>query len=265
VASAATAKDAVRRNLRLSSPSAHGADVAHLQRSLNGRLKARHKNLIKVDGVYGRSTANAVRDVLWFLGAPSTWLDHGATREAQRIIRRPNGRDDEWKARARERKRTVAKHEDAVDKLVAWAYAQVGKHEEGDNRGAYVDHLEADFHMQGQPWCGAFVGWGLRHVAGVAVPDGIVYTPNILGWARAGTNGFKVLARPQKGCLVLFDFGSSPDPVEHVGLYVGNGETVEGNTHVDPGGSQNNGGQVCKKKRGRGPVVAYIGIHGLHF
>src|SRR4051812_42548672 len=142
MASAATAKDAVRRNLRLSSPNARGADVGHLQRSLNARLKARHKSLIEIDGVYGRSTANAVREVLWFLGAPSTWLDHGATKEAQRIIRRPNSRDDEWKARARERTRTVAKHEDAVEKLVEWAYKQVGKHEEGDNRGAYVDQLE---------------------------------------------------------------------------------------------------------------------------
>lgn len=258
-------KDAVRRNLRLTSPFAHGADVRHLQRSLNARLKARHKEQVEVDGVYGRTTANAVREALWFLGAPAAWIDYGATREAQRIIRRPNLRDDEWKARARERKRTVAKHEEAVDKLVEWAQAQLGRHEEGNNRGAYVDRLEADFHMQGEPWCGAFVGWGLRHVAGIPVPNGIVYTPSILGWARAETNGFKLLSRPQKGCLVLFDFRYGGDPVEHVGLYIGNGYTIEGNTSVDPGQSQNNGGQVCKKKRGKGPVVAYVGIKGLHF
>lgn len=266
MAQAAAAKDSVRRNLRLSSPHARGADIRHLQRSLNARLKARHKPLIKIDGEYGPSTANAVRETLWFLGAPSTWLDHGATKEAQRIIRRPNMRDAEWKARATERKRTVAKHEDAVDKLVDWAYSQVGRHEEGDNGGPYVDRIEADFHMRYQPWCGAWCGWGLRHVAGVAVPDGIVYTPNIRAWALAGTNGFKILKRPQKGCLVLFKFPSvSRDTVDHVGLYVGGGYTIEGNTHVDPGGSQNNGGQVCKKKRGPAPVVAYVGIRGLHF
>lgn len=263
---ATATRDTVHRNLRLTSPFAHGADVAHLQRSLNARLKARHKKLIEVDGVYGRTTANAVREVLWFLGAPSTWLDHGATKEAQRMIRRPNLRDEHWRATAKVRKSTVAKHEDAVDKLIEWARAQVGKHEVGNNRGAYVDHIEADFHMVGQPWCGAWCGWGLRHIASVAVPDGIVYTPNILAWAYAGTNGFKILSRPQKGCLELFKFpGVSGDTVDHVGLYVGNGQTVEGNTHVDPGGSQNNGGQVCLKRRGAANVVAYIGIRGLHF
>lgn len=118
----------------------------------------------------------------------------------------------------------------------------------------YSNHISfaTEFGIDGQPWCGAFVGHVLRR-AGVNAPREIVYTPNILrlGWVRP--------SKPRPGDLVLFKWpGISHDPVDHVGLYVGRGATIEGNTSPGSGGSQNNGGGVYLRRRGTANVVGYV-------
>ena len=113
--------------------------------------------------------------------------------------------------------------------------------------------------MDGQPWCGAFVGYALRHRAGIPVPAGIVYTPNIANYARARTGGFSGLhswGDRKPGDLVLFKFpGVSHDPVDHVGILDADGRhTIEGNTSTGAG-SQNNGGVVARRDRNGDAVV----------
>lgn len=244
-----------RRALRLSTPYAHGDDVRALQVALNARLRARRHTPITVDGQYGRATAGAVRSVLWALGAPGDKLDDGATIALQRIIRDPKRRPPPWYGRAKQR----SQDRPGAATAVAWALAQVGQHEQGfANRGAWVDTLQREFGMFAQPWCGAFVGKALR-LAGVPVPDGIVYTPNIVAWAKTGLNGWSWHTTPEKGDLALFKWpGVSRDVCDHVGLVVGDGrKTVEGNTSAGAGGSQNDGGGVFLRDRGGFGCIGY--------
>src|SRR5689334_20016157 len=67
----------------------------------------------------------------------------------------------------------------AVRVAIADARRHLGEVERPSNH----IHFATQFGIDGQPWCGAFVGHVLRK-AGVAVPGSIVYTPNIFrfGW-----------------------------------------------------------------------------------
>jgi hypothetical protein len=117
-----------------------------------------------------------------------------------------------------------------------------------------------DFGMDGEPWCGAFVGYALRRVAGIQVPNGAVYTPNIIDCARAKTGGFEgwyPWARRRPGDLVLLKWpGISWEPCDHVGILDEDGvHTIEGNTSPDSGGSQNDGGGVYRRRRDAAVIV----------
>jgi hypothetical protein len=250
--------DRAHRVLRLTSPFASGPDVKKLQRSLNRRLHARGRAAIEVDGVYGKSTSRACATVLWLLGAPQGALEHGCTVNLQRIIRRPALRPPTWLARASARKKADAAHEIRIERVIAWAKSQLGvvEHPANSNRGPAVSKYQREFGLDGQPWCGAFVGYALRKIGGVYVPPGIVYTPNILYWAQNNLNGFSFHKTPQPGDLALFKFpGVSNDTVDHVGLVIKHdGTTIEGNTSSGSVGSQNNGGGVFQRHRDSGLV-----------
>jgi hypothetical protein len=59
------------------------------------------------------------------------------------------------------------------------------------NRGPEISKWQRDVAgIDGQPWCGAFQGYALKHVAGIVVAGGVVYTPNIISYAKTGTGGF---------------------------------------------------------------------------
>lgn len=136
----------------------------------------------------------------------------------------------------------------AVRIAIRDARSHLGEVEVPNNHIAFA----TEFGIDGQPWCGAFCGHVLRK-AGVAVPQQIVYTPAIFnfGWVRP--------SKPRPGDLVLFKWpGVSNDRCDHVGLYVGRGFTIEGNTSSGNAGSQNNGGGVYLRKRGTANVVAYF-------
>jgi cell wall-associated NlpC family hydrolase len=49
--------------------------------------------------------------------------------------------------------------------------------------------------------------------------------------------------------------GGNSDPVHHVGIYIGKGYTIEGNTSSGTAGDQSNGGGVFKRKREANLVV----------
>jgi hypothetical protein len=258
-----TAPNGGARPLRLTTPYKHGRDVRQLQRALNQRSRARNLPLIDVDGEYGPETAAAVRRIGFLLGALEATLDQGATIGLQAIILEPERRNGDQLERARKRAKAAATGGGAAERTVAWCRAQLKTRESpmGSNRGPTITRWQAEFGNPGGgwPWCGAFVGYALRHSGGVAVPAGVVYTPNILAWARSGTAGFEGLhkwdnARP--GDLVLMRFpGGSRDPVHHVGIYEGKGVTIEGNTSSGVAGSQDNGGGVYRRKRPASMIV----------
>jgi cell wall-associated NlpC family hydrolase len=61
------------------------------------------------------------------------------------------------------------------------------------------------------------------------------------------------------GDFVFFKWpGVSHDFCDHVGIYAGNGQTIEGNTSSGTSGSQNNGGGVFVRVRGFANVVAVV-------
>lgn len=144
-------------------------------------------------------------------------------------------------------------------KAVRWAQSKLGVTESPpfSNRGPQIDQWQLAHGMIGQAWCGAYAGMALR-AGGVYLPNGVVYTPTILAWARSGSYGLRIVKDPEPGDLVLYDFFAGGPPVMHVGLYERDGQTLEGNTSSDDRGSQDNGGGVFRRKRGPTYVVAYV-------
>jgi hypothetical protein len=251
------------RLIRLTTPYERGRHVARLQHALNDRLRSRHLSEITVDGEYGPTTAAAVRQVGYLLGALEATLDRGATIALQKIIIDPTIRDAKQRARAKRRAVAAAGTEKVAERVIDWCESKVGMTEQppGSNRGPEINSWQAEFGNRhgGWPWCGAFVGYALRRIGGLPIGAGVVYTPNILAWARNRTGGFQGFhpwSDRKRGDLVLMRFpGSGPDPVHHVGIYVGDGTTIEGNTAAGTSGSQNNGGGVYRRKRPESVIV----------
>jgi hypothetical protein len=109
--------------------------------------------------------------------------------------------------------------------------------------------------MKGQPWCGFACIAAWEFGAGVRLPDGVVFTPNIVAWANRGEHFVKVdPGNARKGDLVVFNFPGGSTMADHVGLARGravNGviPTREGNTSSSDSGSQSNGGGVFDRSR----------------
>jgi hypothetical protein len=147
-------------------------------------------------------------------------------------------------------------------RAVKWAVDQVGTTESpyGSNRGPKVSEWnKRAIGIDGVPWCQSFADAVL--VAGGGPQLKSAYTVQVIQWAREGKYGLKIvsIAQRQPGDFVYFKWpGVSNDVADHVGVDVGNGATVEGNTSSGSSGSQNNGGQVALRTRGNGYVVAVV-------
>lgn len=106
-----------------------------------------------------------------------------------------------------------------------------------------------------EPWCADFQVWVAR-TAGVKLPSESAYTPTM-------AQGFKSLARwytsPIPGDLAFFNFGSGI--IRHVGIVESVSPsavvTIEGNTSSGDAGSQDNGGGVYRRTRGRSLIVGF--------
>jgi hypothetical protein len=115
--------------------------------------------------------------------------------------------------------------------------------------------------MRGQPWCGFACIAAWQFGAGIRLPDGVVFTPNIVVWANRGEHFTRVRpedARP--GDLVVFNFPGGSTTADHVGLARGPARggvipTREGNTSSNDGGSQANGGGVFDRARPVGLIA----------
>jgi hypothetical protein len=154
----------------------------------------------------------------------------------------------------------VARRLDGRGAAVKWAVAQVGTIERGYNRGPKIsDWIRASGGRDGWPWCQYFANAVLRHGGGPQLLSG--YTVAVVQFARQGLYGLKTVSRdrPKPGDFVYFKFpGVSRDLADHVGVYIGGGKTVEGNTSPGVGGSQNNGGGVFIRKRPWSTVAAVV-------
>jgi hypothetical protein len=145
---------------------------------------------------------------------------------------------------------------------VKWGLSKVGvlEHPPGSNAGPGITEWSmASIGVTGVPWCQSFANAVLTAGGGPQLKS--AFTPAVVQWAREGKFGLKIVpaAQRQIGDFVFFKWpGVSRDFCDHVGVYAGNGKTVEGNTSPGSGGSQNNGGGVFIRERGFGNVVAVV-------
>jgi hypothetical protein len=154
-----------------------------------------------------------------------------------------------------------------AEKLIEVARAEIGVVEgPRDNETKYGKFMKANF----QPWCGSFVNW-CADQAGVKIPN-TVYTPSgAAAFKKAGRWYDAQIADPEDGDIAYFDFpADGVDRISHVGIVIkdnGDGTVwcIEGNTTNRKGGSQRNGGEVCRqlrayKKNKKGVQVSIVGF-----
>jgi hypothetical protein len=145
---------------------------------------------------------------------------------------------------------------------VKWAARQVNtvEHPPGSNRGPKIDDWsKAAIGITGVSWCQSFADAVLVHGGGPQLKS--AYTPQVVQWARDKKFGLKIVSVKDRrpGDFVFFKWpGVSRDLCDHVGVYAGDGKTIEGNTSPGSGGSQNNGGGVFVRERGLANVVAVV-------
>lgn len=142
--------------------------------------------------------------------------------------------------------------ESVRERALAGALSWLGYHETGSND----NHFGRWYGMNYQPWCAMAVchwfeiegGGSSSFTQGTAYS----YCPYVLHDAQAGRYGLSVTNDPIPGDVVLFDWGFDGVP-DHIGIFIDGSpssfESVEGNTSPDSGGSQSNGGEVCRKHR----------------
>lgn len=165
-------------------------------------------------------------------------------------------------ARIAARRKKIDALDDGVRGAVKWALAQVGTREipEGSNRGPKVDVWNvATLGYSGFSWCQSFVNAVLKAGGGEQLKS--AYTVAVIQWANENRYGLKrvPISDRKPGDFIYFKWpGVSGDFADHVGVDVGGGWTVEGNTSPGTTGSQNNGQGVWKRLRGNAYVVAVV-------
>lgn len=252
-----------KRPLALTTPWVKGDDIKRLQRAINKRRRARKLSVIEVDGTWGPETDEVARETAYVLGLTAKPIAGPVSLDIQNLILDPDQRTQAQLKRAERRLKALVHSADAV---VRRHLEHVGKTERpaGSNRGpGIIDRCQK--HMLGYAgyfWCGAFVGYFLETVGGVAISRRrIVYTPAIVADARARVNGFTgwfPVSQAREGDLALFDWNSrDSETANHVELVVrnlggGRLDCVGGNT--SKGGQNNNGGGIYRQERKAGLI-----------
>lgn len=145
----------------------------------------------------------------------------------------------------------------SIERVIAVAEGEVGvtEYPPGSNRVKYWDIYGPEW--QGQPWCVAFLAWCFRQAGESAAFFGGGKTAScetLLRWYREMDQTVSK-SEVQRGDIVILNFSGTLD-TQHCGLVTdvsrSNGSilyirTIEGNT--SDGGSQDNGGMVCRKVR----------------
>lgn len=252
------------RDLKLTTPYMHGADVTRLQKALNVQLGREHHRKVKADGQYGPASRHAVAAVAWRLG-----LVHRDGRPAvQRLIESPGKRTQKELARAKKREAEIAKQGHGLAGVLAHALTHVGVSENpaGSNWGTpYPAEWEENFGFHtGVSWCGCFAG-SMILSAGGHVDSRVAYVPYIVQDAKAKTNGFKDFVAwdgdrtaVKPGWLVMYDWNGAHSFGEHVGVVkeitAGGVVACEGNTS---GTNASDGGMVAVMVRSSEFVIGY--------
>jgi peptidoglycan hydrolase-like protein with peptidoglycan-binding domain len=242
-------------DMRLTTPHRTGDDV----RALQLRLKERGYLHGGVDGEFGPDTARAVYRAKFWLGYRSPNQQAGP-----KLLALLDGKRTPTPAMhaLAARRRREATRRPAGAQFVAVAASQEGETElpRGSNRCKFSlwygspDEWSAMF----VTWVGAQLGlkWARRGVS-------YAYVPHIVADAKQGRNHLAVTYAPVEGDLVCFAFGGPGTTPDHVGAFVtwdcdGYFFTWEGNTSGTAAGSQNNGGQVARKRRHKSQVAAFV-------
>lgn len=258
------------RELRLTSPLLKGSDVRKVQKHANYLARHRKINEVRPDGEYGPDTDHLVKLIAYLIGLHRHRFSDRTplSKYVQYKVVYPGLRTPNERRRADNRWKEYKKHHTLDAKIEAVLDAcrsHVGTTESpsGSNRGPLVSKWQREFGIDGAPWCGAFVGYYLANVAGLPIPNGIVYTPNIYTYGKTRTGGFDSVHSYEgrkPGDLILFKWpGESRDFCDHVGILDEDRvHTIEGNTSSDNGGSQNNGGGVYRRDRGDQFVVGVV-------
>ena len=155
---------------------------------------------------------------------------------------------------------------------VKWALSQVGTTESPpySNRGAKIDEWNRKAcGVLAVPWCQSFADAVYVSAGGPQIPS--AYTVAVVQYARDGRFGLSVVYDRatskgrildwKPGDFVYFKFpaaGAAGDYCDHVGVYVGDSRTAEGNTSYSNTGSQSNGGVVAIRTRPSTQIVAVV-------
>lgn len=129
---------------------------------------------------------------------------------------------------------------EAISKLLAWANAQIGTTESGDNWNKYAQNMAAAYgwNVQNQPWCDVFVDAGFVECFGIENAAKMTYQP---------IGGFSAACRYSAAYFSAHDaFTQQPEPgdqiffrdaegvINHTGIVVsasgGIVRTIEGNS-----------------------------------
>ena len=245
------------RTFKLASPLMHGEDIRFHQKALNRVFREWNVNhQIDVDGEYGSLTREMTVKVVYGLGISRGELEHGITPAVRIKIRNRDRRSDlehrRERARADWRRRLRRRYEGHGPKA-AIAYARkhvnVAERPPNSNSGGIINTWLRMAGIGPAPWCGCFCNACLV-AAGFPSQPWIRYCPWVEGKAKSGEGGWSwhSMGNAKPGDLILYGAGSA----QHVGLYVGNGVTIEGNTSPGTGGSQANGGGVYVRRRNFG-------------
>ncbi len=125
----------------------------------------------------------------------------------------------------------------------------------GSNRTKYGKWMGLD----GQPWCMSFVQWCFSQV-GVALPKRTGSCGDLMRAAQAA--GCWVARDFQPGDVVIYDFSGKQKTTQHCGIVEiplpdYGVQAIEGNTSQG-GGSQDNGGMVCRKNRAGKYIIGAV-------
>ena len=167
------------------------------------------------------------------------------------------------------RRQTKLAKQNTGARALAYAGKFVGKTESppGSNDAPFLREWRENLKprtldwMKGQPWCGlgCIAAWYFG--AGVRLPDGVVFTPNIVAWANRGERFTRIKPENARaGDLVVFNFVGGSSVADHVGLARGPARggvipTREANTVPSNSGSQADGGGWFDRSRPVGLIA----------
>ena len=143
-----------------------------------------------------------------------------------------------------------------VEKVLSIARRELGTKEDpaNSNEVLYNDWYWGK-HVSGKnyPWCMVWVQWCFDK-AGAKLPYVTASCSGLLTWYQRN-HPECVHKNPAPGDIVIYNFGHTGIVESVQGTTI---TAIEGNTSPSAGGSQSNGGMVCRKTRGLKTVTAFI-------